>query len=452
MAKRFTEIGVERQREPGIVYDAAQVGLGLKTSPTGKKVWIAQLTYPGHKTQTRRSLGNYPGLSLTEARAKAAKWYSLVGEGIDPAEAEREEREQREAVQRAKAVARNNTFGKFAEHYIAGRTNRRATKDAGEIRRLAIPDWGDKPLAEILPRDVRTLIDQVKVRAPFDAKNLWTHLSQIFKLAVHEELIFTSPMASLDRRLVFSGVDLNPRQRVLDDDELLAFLRATARMGYPAGPALRLILLTACRLGEIVEARWQEVHPELRRVLRQAKSSNQGVDWAELDDKWKLLTIPEQRYKTGQTHLVPLSYDACRILESLPINGAFLFSINGKSPFWLGSKHKAHLDRRMTRTLRALARTRDDDASEVTLARFVTHDLRRTARTGLASLGVSEVVAETTLGHARSGIAGTYDRHKYLEEVRAALEAWASRLRSIAEESPTAPRADYSVVALADAR
>src|SRR5690606_30018917 len=117
-------------------------------------------------------------LGLAEAREKAREWYGLVKAGIDPADIERQRRE-------AAQQARENTFGKFAEAFIAKRTNRRAELDAREIRRTLIAAWKDRPLASITPRDVRLLIGKIASRSPWEARNAWGHASLIFKHAVH---------------------------------------------------------------------------------------------------------------------------------------------------------------------------------------------------------------------------------------------------------------------------
>src|SRR5262249_27681216 len=95
------------------------------------------------------------------------------------------------------------------------------------------------------------------------------------------------------------------------------------------------------------------------------------------------------------------------------------------------SKPKARVDRRMLRTLRALARLRGDDPREVKLMPWTNHDIRRTVRSRLAALRVPDVVAEQVIGHQRKGIAAVYDRHGYEDEKREALEKWAAALRSI---------------------
>jgi hypothetical protein len=85
----------------------------------------------------------------------------------------------------------------------------------------------------------------------------------------------------------------------------------------------------------------------------------------------------------------------------------------------------------MLRTLRALARRRGEDPDKVQLPDWTNHDIRRTVRSNLSRLKVSEEAREAVMAHVRPGIKGTYDLHDYLDEKREALELWAGRLRSI---------------------
>jgi integrase len=141
--------------------------------------------------------------------------------------------------------------------------------------------------------------------------------------------------------------------------------------------------------------------------------------WSEVDFNAKVWTIPPERYKSGQEHRVPLCPDALAVLQALPRfrRGDHALSTSfGLRPAGVWSDVKDRLDRKMLRTLRALARTRGDDEDAVRLPGWVNHDLRRTLRSRLSALRVPDVVAEMALGHARRGIAGVYDRHKYLDE------------------------------------
>ena len=160
-----------------------------------------------------------------------------------------------------------------------------------------------------------------------------------------------------------------------------------------------------------------------------------GARWREFDLKRKLWTVPPERFKSESTHLVPLTDDVIAILETLPRfnKGDHLFSTTmGEKPVSGFSKAKTNLDRRMLRTLKAMARER----TRATLAPFVLHDLRRTVRTRLSSLQVPDTVAEMVIGHGRKGIQRVYDQHQYAEEMRDALALWARRLRDIVTPPP----------------
>jgi integrase len=180
------------------------------------------------------------------------------------------------------------------------------------------------------------------------------------------------------------------------------------RMPYPIGPAYRVLMLSGLRLNEAADAQWSE------------------FNLAE-----KTWIIPKERMKgkngKARPHMVPLTADMLAILRKLPRfdRGDYLFSTTfGASPVWLSSKVKARIDARMLRTLRALVRRRGENPAKVTLPDWVNHDIRRSVRSQL-----SRLTREAVLGHARPDIKGTYDLYDYADEKRAALEAWALRLR-----------------------
>lgn len=190
-----------------------------------------------------------------------------------------------------------------------------------------------------------------------------------------------------------------PRERVLADDEIKTFWHSLDSLDiYPATRlALRLILTTGQRPGEVAGMRWDEING----------------DW------W---TVPAERMKNAVEHKVPLLGTALDLLnEAREVLGGeeyvFPSSRNGgKKPI----------------TVRSLARsvTRHHAETEIKTP-FVPHDLRRTVRTRLAELGVDDVVAEKVLGHQLQGILRVYNQHAYAQEKRSALLAWDRRLRGI---------------------
>ena len=113
--------------------------------------------YPASSAPTRRALGRYPVLSLEQARSKAAQWRELIAKGIDPAI---EEERARLAEQRKRA----NTFDAVAEDFIRDKvsTERAGCAVEGDLRREFISVWGNRPIAEITPYDVRAVIKTVK--------------------------------------------------------------------------------------------------------------------------------------------------------------------------------------------------------------------------------------------------------------------------------------------------
>ena len=201
------------------------------------------------------------------------------------------------------------------------------------------------------------------------------------------------------------------------------------------GHCSKLLAVTGQRKSEVAEARWREFHPDLVRLLREKKAGKR-IDWGKVDKALKVWTVPPERFKSDNTHLVPLSDDALSILEDLPHfsgprTGDHLFSTTfGLKAVNGFGKAKERLDREMLCALREAAELHGDDLDKVTLPGFVVHDIRRTVRTRLSSLRVSERVAEMIIGHGKKGLARVYDQHEFQDEMREALEAvgWASAL------------------------
>src|SRR5262249_4176587 len=138
-------------------------------------------------------------------------------------------------------------------------------------------------------------------------------------------------------------------------------------------------------------------------------------------------------------HVVPLTDQLMAILQSLPQfkTGDFLFSGTfGATAIWMTDRLKKRVDRRMLLTLRALARRRGDDPAKVKLDAWKNHDIRRTVRSQLSALKVTEEAREAVLAHVRPGIKAVYDKYAYLDEKRQALELWAARLRQIVTPPP----------------
>jgi integrase len=224
----------------------------------------------------------------------------------------------------------------------------------------------------------------------------------------------TSPCDRLKPKAIIG--ERRPRSRTLANDELIAFWRATARQPYPYGPLGRMLLLTGQRHREVASARWAEIN---------------------LADR--LWSIGEERFKSDAAHMVPLSDSVIALLATLPRfrSGDHVFTTtHGKLPTKIFHKVKGQLDVRMLRMLKAMARKRGEDPTRVVLKPWVIHDLRRVLRTNLSALRVPDHIAEMVIGHGRHGLQRVYDQHRYIDEMRDALQQWSMRLRSIVEPPP----------------
>lgn len=382
----------------------------VRVSPTNRKTFALLKRFPGQKNPTRHAFGEFPDLSLEDAREMANEWRAAIRRGIDP----RPKRQEPEAE-----PEQAETFASVAEAYIKRHVagQRRAKDTTREIRRELIAVWGDRPIGSITKADVTALIDAIVDRgSPATAHLVLAHARGIYNwcIAAGRYGLESSPCDRLKPAKLIG--ERKPRQRVLTDDELRAYWKAAGKMGYPFGPLYRLAALTGARRAEIGEA-----------------------EWSEFDLDKAIWTVPPERFKSDSEHLVPLSDDVVAILRDLPRfkQGHHLFSCTfGAKPVTGFSYVKVRLDARMLRALKAMARQRGADPSEVKLPPWVLHDVRRTVRTRLSSLRVPDRVAEMVIGHGAKGLQRVYDQHRYLDEMREALQQWAARLREIVTPPP----------------
>ena len=398
--------------KPYDVKDTQVPGLRVRVLGSGQRTFVLLGRFPASPHPTRRALGVYGDLTLEAAREKATAWRRLIRQGIDP---QIEEERERQAALRQQRT----TFAAVAEDFIKDKLpgERKCKEIERDIRREFLPRWGKRPIAEITAQDVRDVVKAAKDRgAPYQAHNLLTTARRLFSWAIDQQVygFESSPCERLKPRAIIGRKVF--RTRILDDDELHAFWRATRRFGYPYGPLFRMLALTGQRKSEVAEARWSEID-----LVR------------------KLWTIPAERMKADAAHVVPLSDDVVELLKSLPRfkKGDHLFSTTfGEKAVNGFSKSKVRLDRRMLRSWRALARLRGENWRKAKIAPWVIHDIRRTMRTGLSALPISDLVRELVIAHTKPGLHKVYDQHSYVDQKRRALDLWAARLRGIVEPAP----------------
>jgi integrase len=161
------------------------------------------------------------------------------------------------------------------------------------------------------------------------------------------------------------------------------------------------------------------------------------MEWSEIDLVKRVWTIPRHKAKNDRVHEVQLSEAAIEVLRSPPhIGDGLVFTTTGERPVSGFSKSKRRLDAAMLKAKRVELGARRGDG----IPGWTLHDLRRTAATGMAKMNFPPHVVDKVLNHVSGtirGVAAVYNRFAYIDERRAALEAWARHVRNFGGQTPT---------------
>jgi integrase len=364
-------------------HDELLLGLRLRVFATGRKSW--SVVGRANGKQVRHTIGTYPTISLMEARdtARILLRDMQLGKYVEP------------------DPPRLRTLGDTVPDFIekhARPKNRDWRATASMLKRFE--PLFHIPLAEIKRADVVRVLDSIIAEGkPYRANRVLAAIKKLFAWALDRGLIDVHPIFGLKPPSKEIA-----RDRILTEVETRAFWIAANAMGFLFGPALLLLLLTAQRRGEVTSMRWSDLNFE-RAV-------------------W---TVPAAVAKNGRVHEVPLSRTAQDILKRLPrfVGSDLVFTTTGTTPISGFGRVKERLDAMMG----------------VSDWRF--HDLRRTAASGMARIGVAPHVIEKVLNHVSgqiSGVAAVYNRHGYFPEKRDALERWAEYVEQVSEGESTGYR------------
>jgi integrase len=348
--------------------------------------------------------------NVAEARDRARESMQQAQAGKNPVA----ERRECERVARVRAEAEPDTFRAVARRYLEryAKKNTKPTTWKELQRQLEVdvfPKWADRPVASITRQDVTALLNGIADRgSPVQANRTLARLKTLFRWVLDEELVPADPTARV-RKVVKETA----RDRILTDDEIRLFWAGCDKLGWPFGPMYKLLLLTAQRRDEVGALEWPEI--DLNRC------------------QW---TTPREKAKNNRAHEVHLSALAVEIIEGLPkIGTRFVLTTNGERSVSGFSKSKERLDKCMLDLLRTELNAAGRNPDEAAIDDWILHDLRRTAATGMARLNVPPHVVDRILNHVSGsirGVAAIYNRHAYIDERRAALEAWSRHVESLA--------------------
>jgi integrase len=383
--KVLATLAVPKGKSEAIFFDDDLPGFGLRLRAGGAARWVYQ--YDIGPRMRRITMGSTAALSASRARATAAELHAKVRLGADPAGEKAESRlragETLEAVLHVYLAQQRSKLKPLS--YT--QKERHLVKHCRPLHGLA--------LAKVDRRAVAAKLTKIATRSgPVEANRVRASLSAFFSWCIKQGFADTNPVVGTAREKE------NSRDRVLTGAELKAIWAATAGDDdYSA--IVRLLLLTGCRADEIGSLAWNEI----------------------VGDK---LVLPGARTKNSRDHIVPLAAPASSIIAARPrlLDSGFIFGRGDNGHGFTGwSSTKVLLDARIK-------------AAGAKVEHWTNHDLRRTAATGMAELGVAPHVIEAVLNHVsghKAGVAGIYNRASYENEKRAALALWADKLLEIVE-------------------
>lgn len=391
-------------------------GLRVTCGKMGKKTFFYRYKSPVTQRLIQMALGAFPVMSLEQARIRLQELKLIRLQGRCPAS------EERDAVIEAKQRTKNNTENelftvqKMIEFYLQKhiedqvlpggviKNGARKKKGQSEVRRTlygdAVPALGTRLAIEITRQEIVDLVMSIVNRgANVQAGNVLRELLAAYDYAMGLGKFddqYINPALQAKVSLARSKIKLTSEKgsRFLNDKEISIFLKWLPESKYTEVQKniLRMTLWTGCRTGEICEACWNDI--DLTKGVFSIRETKTGAEREvqlprQCIEFLKLNKIGNERY------LFPSQRTGVPIKQKQLSESA-----------WVMRKKNLMLD----------------------IPKWTPHDLRRTVRTGLSRLRCPTEVAEAILGHAKKGLIGTYDLHRYIEQSREWLQRWADHL------------------------
>lgn len=362
-------------------------GLYLLIKPAGSKIWRFNYISPITKKRTLVSFGNYPIVTLQQARSKRNEYRTLISQGIDP---NIHYKEQEQATKNDF----ENTFKKVADKWLELQESKKLTPGTLRIIKSSLenhvyPALGNKPIAQLKAKDFITTLRPLENAGKLDSvRRIAQRINRIMDYAVTQDIIEINPTVRIGMVFKTPQVQNHPS---LPPTELPRVMQAIsmASITLQTRCLIEWQLLTLSRPIEAVSALWQEI---------------------DLDKK--IWTVPADKMKMRRDHIIPLCKQAINLLNLMK-------PISGHLPF-VFPRLKAPQDRPM-----------NSETINTSLKRMgfkgqlVAHGFRALASTTLNEQGFSPDIIEAALAHVdKNSIRAIYNRATYLEQRRIMMDWW----------------------------
>ena len=408
-------------------------GFALQILPSGSKAFV--YLFELRKSKGYILLGHYPICSLADARILYNEAHNLVKKGIDPRDTKKATLEQNELA--AKEAAREAQAAKdlsrydfktllnegIPENFIPATVEQLAATwlisysrenhstrwqetALSCIKLHVLPALGKTAISDVRHKHALALIQKIAATTPGSARNVMKFCRQMFKYAMRQEWAEVQPFLEITESV--PKIAQKSKDRTLDDAEIVQAWNevSNSASSLVVKRALKLILVTAQRPGEVAQMHRDQI---------------EGRWW----------TVPGSIAKNGREHRIYLTDQAMEIVGE---QKGYIFpsSKAGKTHVWTNSISRAINRGYETEGKQVGARKiKTTKAPYFGMKPWSPHDLRRTARTNMARLGILDEIGEEVINHAKKGILEFYNKYRYDKEKKMALEKWSEFLREV---------------------
>jgi integrase len=392
---------------------------GVRVNKTCKSfIWV----YSFHGRTRRLTLGQYPDLSLAEARAKAAQAAELHKQGVDPG--------QKKLVELVE-YRTSPTFEEAVVSYLewAEKNKKSWREDERMLRTEFVPHLGRAKIGDIRRKQVVALLDDKAKTAPVQANRLLAVIRKMFNFCVEREILDATPLVKMK-----NVAKEKTRERSLNRHELVWFLLRLTEPTITQNTrfALLLSLMLAQRSGRIVQMRWIDIDLEDAIWDRsgQFEKNNNPIAIPLSEDVLNILKYLRERQVQKVVANDPERWAKSQVL---PSPGQYVFP--GR---WLTKPQtQPSLNRAMRRFYDTYVKDKDrvEEESLLRIAedypRPTVHDLRRSATTHMSRQGLGKDVRSRILNHKDLSVDAIYDRYAYFDEKAVALGEWHGFLKGL---------------------
>lgn len=396
-----------------LLLDEDKLYLRVRSNQEPLWVFIFKFNKKQHKLYIR-------GQDVASIRKQADTYRAQLKEGINPAQKIADDLAAAELEQK-RINARLNVRGLFDKwEAIDLKDYKNGSNDIKMgFERYVFPVIGDIPIEEVKKSHIMTIVDNIKLKGLTRTPRLiFSQVRQMFRFALERDYIDIDPTASIRKGKTFKPD--NERDRVLNHEELVILFQKLPQAGLTKTTelALKICLSTSCRIGEVLNAKWQDISFE--------------------QSTWK---IPAENSKNGEQHLILLSPFSLGLFKQLKnYSTSTVFCVPNRTdsaPVCNKTVGKQISDRQLAdgRTP-MVGRTKNSSALILPQGKWTTHDLRRTSATVMSMLGVSPEVIDKCQNHKdQNRIKRIYQRYDYHKEKQAAWLVLGEYLEKISKEA-----------------